>query len=380
MGADSHQTVSEANAKPALDDLMLAMDIVDTLRHDMRIAERELGDDARREALKQRLREIYSSQGISVPDNMLEEGVRALEQDRFTYKSQASGFSAGLARAYVNRGVWARRIGLVLLLGLLGWGGWYLAVERPRAVREAAVVAELSKGAADLDVLSGEIASLTNSTEIRQRASAIATEGRNAAATADTAGLREAVEALGAIRTEVAELAALPARIGGLVASAKAEAKDQAGLSLVTNLEVRGRKAVENADLTAAREAASELTALLTRLRQSYEIRIVQQQGTPSGVWRIPDVNQEARNYYIIVEAVGPDGQTIAMNILNEETKKTANAARWGIRVPKNLFDAVRRDKTDDGIIQNAKVAEKPRGAVDPVWVIPAPGGTITEW
>lgn len=380
MGADSHQTVSEANAKPALDDLMLAMDIVDTLRHDMRIAERELGDDARRETLKQRLREIYSSQGISVPDDILEEGVRALEQDRFTYKSRASGLSAGLARAYVNRGVWARRIGLVLLLGLLGWGGWYLAVERPRAVREAAVAAELSKGAADLESLSGEIASLTNSAEIRQRASAIATQGRNAATTADAAGLRKAVEALGALRTEVAELAALPARIQGLVASAKAEAKEQEGLSLVAELEARGRKAVENADLPVAREAASELAALLTKLRQSYEIRIVQQQGTPSGVWRIPDVNQEARNYYIIVEAVGPDGQTIAMNILNEETKKTANAARWGIRVPKSLFDAVRRDKTDDGIIQNAKVAEKPRGSMKPVWVIPAPAGAITEW
>jgi hypothetical protein len=380
MVADSQQILSESAAKPALDDLMLAMDIVDTLRHDMRIAERELGDDARRDALKRRLREIYSSQGITVPDDMLEEGVRALEQDRFTYKSRASGFSAGLARAYVNRGAWARRIGLILLLGLIGWGGWYVAVERPRALREAAAVAELSKGTADLESLSGEIASLTTSAEILQRAGAIATEGRTAAASADAAGLRKAVEALGAIRADAAELAALPARIDGLVASAKAEAKDQAALSLLAELEARSRQAVTNADLPAAREAASELTALLARLRQSYEIRIVQQPGTPSGVWRIPDVNQDARNYYIIVEAVGPDGQPIALNILNEETKKTAKATRWGIRVPKSQFDAVRRDKSDDGIIQNAKVAEKPRGAADPVWVIPAPAGAITEW
>ena len=39
-------------APPALDDLMLAMDIVDTLRHDMRIAERELDDGKRRADMK----------------------------------------------------------------------------------------------------------------------------------------------------------------------------------------------------------------------------------------------------------------------------------------------------------------------------------------
>ena len=44
------------------------MDVVDTLRHADRLVERELEGDARRAALKQRLREIYAGQGIAVPD------------------------------------------------------------------------------------------------------------------------------------------------------------------------------------------------------------------------------------------------------------------------------------------------------------------------
>ncbi len=42
--------------KAKLDDLMLAMDVVDTLRHQEKLIERELGQEARDTALKTRLR------------------------------------------------------------------------------------------------------------------------------------------------------------------------------------------------------------------------------------------------------------------------------------------------------------------------------------
>ncbi|MFV0295026.1 MAG: DUF6384 family protein, partial [Hyphomicrobiaceae bacterium] len=45
--------MADSAAKPdrPLDDVMIAMDVVDTLRQDKRIVERELDDDARRTAL-----------------------------------------------------------------------------------------------------------------------------------------------------------------------------------------------------------------------------------------------------------------------------------------------------------------------------------------
>ena len=110
------------------------------------------------------------------------------------------------------------------------------------------------------------------------------------------------------------------------------------------------------------------------------EQALVQADEVPSGVWRIPEVNPTARNHYLIVEAVGPDGAAIAMPVTSEESRKTSTVKRWGVRVGQDIFDAVRRDKSDDGIIQNDRVAEKKRGMSAPEWAIPAPPGAITEW
>jgi hypothetical protein len=61
---------------PKLDELMLAMDVVDTLRHDQRLVERELLADASDEALIKRLRELYKGQGIEVPDRFSKKASR----------------------------------------------------------------------------------------------------------------------------------------------------------------------------------------------------------------------------------------------------------------------------------------------------------------
>jgi hypothetical protein len=359
---------------------MLAMDIVDTLRHDMRIAERELDDGKRRADMKKRLGEIYASQGISVPDDMLEEGVKALEQDRFTYKSRATGLQAGLAQLYVKRGKLGRVLGVLLLLGAAGWAGWYLGMERPRLAREAAVAAELASGRERLDAALAGITAITQSPVLRERAEALAAGGRAATAAGDQAALARALDGLGTITAEAKELAALPGRIDTALAAIRTEAVDDPALASAAALEGEARQALAAFDGTVARGAAERLEALLAQLRQNYEIRVVQADDTPSGVWRIPEVNTSARNYYLIVEAVGPDGQAIAMPVTSEESRKTSTVKRWGVRVSQDVFDAVRRDKSDDGIIQKDRVAEKKRGASAPEWAIPAPPGAITEW
>ena len=86
-----------------LDDVMLAMDVVDTLRHQQVLIDRELNAEDRDRKLVARLREIYASQGIDVPDHVLEEGVEALKQDRFTYTAGPDNFQSRLARLYIRR-------------------------------------------------------------------------------------------------------------------------------------------------------------------------------------------------------------------------------------------------------------------------------------
>ena len=52
---------SSESHKAPLEELMVAMDVVDTLRHDQSIAERELDGESRRERLLERLRGIALS-------------------------------------------------------------------------------------------------------------------------------------------------------------------------------------------------------------------------------------------------------------------------------------------------------------------------------
>ena len=78
--------MSAATAEKApLDDVMLAMDVVDTLRHNQDLVARELAGEARETQLIERLRTIYHQQGIEVTDAILKQGVAALEESRFVY-------------------------------------------------------------------------------------------------------------------------------------------------------------------------------------------------------------------------------------------------------------------------------------------------------
>jgi hypothetical protein len=96
-----------------LDELMLAMDVVDTLRHQELVLARELEADDRDERLLERLREIYTAQGIEVTDEVLAQGVAALREERFVYPGPEPSFARSLATLYVTRGRWGKWVGSV---------------------------------------------------------------------------------------------------------------------------------------------------------------------------------------------------------------------------------------------------------------------------
>ncbi len=374
------ETAKVAKGEPALTDLMLAMDIVDTLRHDMRIAERELNDASRREDLKARLKQLYKSQGIDVPDSILEDGVRALEQDRFTYKPKELGFAGQLARLYVDRDVWLKRVGVALLIVIGAGAAWYMGIERPRQQQEVALQAALERDRDTIEALASEITGLSDNPQLRAEAATMHKDGLAAVSNGDSEAARRAVEALRSLRDRLQALAGLPARLQQLEAAIRAETKEQEVLAAVDRQLATARQAIQSGELDQALSETGKLQQLLDVLQQSYTIRIVQGQGEQSGVFRVPDVNQATRNYYLIVEAVTADGQKLELPVTSEETRQTSKVRKWGIRVPESVYNAVRDDKIDDGIVQNDTVAQKRRGALRPDWQIAVDGGAITQW
>lgn len=301
-----------------LDDVMLAMDVVDTLRHQQDIVSRELDAEGRERQLVDKLREIYRQQGIEVPDHILKEGVAALDEARFVYTPPRAGLKVALARLYVGRRKWGRW-GLAIILALVvGLGGYFL-VWKPY---QASVVEQ------------GRL-------ELTER---------------------------------------LPAEMDALYQTIYEETKVQTAANDAAEIRDRGKTAAKEGDRAAAEDAVKRLTALRDLLRQEYTLRIVNREGVRSGFWTIPEANDAATNYYITVEAIAPNGQLLSLPITNEETGETETVSMWGLRVPESIYNSVLADKQDDGIIQRNVVGVKQFGFIDVDYTIPVLGGAVTRW
>ena len=469
-----------------LDEVMLAMDVVDTLRHQRAIVEAELGEEGRRAALVERVRRIYADQGIEVPEEVIEEGVEALVRDRFVYSPPERTFSVRLAEMYVDRGKWFVRLGVVLLLGLLAFGlvswdrsrkakarreayaaarnglredleragrrledlerqlpgpgeeagRWHglkqetgddLAAARVRWKRVTESLAgtldadafdaapkqledELGRARRDLGVVQsslGEIAGrLDVVRELELAARAVGIElGRLGGLSLDDGTqarlnrLRD--EALAAIdRGDAADsksrVQALRTAVGAVLGTEALRAQARHALEVATTrvgrMTLDERAAPRVADRTKAvqgaleagddatlRSALEQLERLLTRLEQSYTLRIVSRPGERSGVWRTPVDRNDVRSYYIIVEAVGEDGRLVPLTITSDEDQRVYTATRFGVRVPESVYEQVKRDKQDNGIVDDNLFGTKVRGARAPTYRFPTAGGNITR-
>jgi Family of unknown function (DUF6384) len=333
---DGAPPTSGAEPARSLDELMLAMDVVDTLRHQDTLVSRELDEERRDTELLERLRRIYKGQGIEVPDKVLREGVRALKESRFVYAPPSAGLARTLATLWVERGRHGRRFFVLLVLITTAFGAYQYGVVRPA----------------------------------EQRAERARVEAQQRTEQARAQAERE--------RRDIAELLprALEQGHREVLEEAKAtEARERADRTLG-----EGRSALARNDPVAARQAVADLEALRNALRQEYVLRIVSRPREPSAVWRVPGRNPNARNYYLIVEAVAPDGLLVSLPVTSEEDGRTDTVSRFGVRVSDEVFEQVRRDKNDDGIVQRNVVGEKRRGQLAVDYRMPVLGGAILAW
>lgn len=301
-----------------LDDVMIAMDVVDTIRHSEDLVRRELNDEAREAELIERLREIYRQQGLEVSDKVLAEGVKALKESRFTYTRKPASWRRTLFEAWVNRRRWGAFAGVAMALLLSTCGYEYFAVTRP---------AQLAEEQARIEI-----------TETLPRS----------------------------IRQAHADI---------LKAATDASVKPRADLLLAD-----GERAIRDKDRAAAAKISAEMKRLSDEVAAEYTLTIVSRPGETSGVWRRPPRGATQRNYYIIVEALAPDGRKLRLPIRNEENGETDVVEKFGVRVPQTVFDAVAADKRDDGIVQRNRYGVKRRGTVTVDYLMPFDGGMITKW
>ncbi|HJZ32034.1 MAG TPA: DUF6384 family protein [Hyphomicrobiaceae bacterium] len=314
--------MTEAAVAPSqpqkLDDVMIAMDVVDTLRHREHLVERELNEDGRESELIARLRQIYREQGIEVPDQVLAEGVKALKDSRFVYTPPPASWKRTLLTLWVKRQLYGTRTGLVAAVLLLLAGSYYAFVSRP---------ARLAKEQARIEITQ-----------------------------------------------------TLPKQLRQTHADIMAIATDEAAKAKATALETDAERAIRAGDRAAMVKVNGELAQLQQDLLREYTLTIVSRAGESTGIWRRPPQGGLARNYYLIVEAIAPDGRKLSLPIRNEETGMVETVSKFGVRVPEETFQAVARDKRDDGIVQKNRFGVKRRGTLTVDYEMPFEGGFITKW
>jgi hypothetical protein len=312
------ETAPPERPPQTLDELMIAMDVVDTLRHREDLVRRELDEEGREAELIERLRQIYREQGIEVPDRVLLDGVKALKDSRFVYTPPPPGWKRTVLTAWARRDVYGRRAAIAAALLAAGTGGFYLLEVRPAQIAKERVRIELTE--------------------------------------------------------------TLPKALRQAHANVLAVATDPAARLKADVLLADGQRAIGTGDRTAAAKARSELSTLADNLSREYTLTIVSRPGEPTAVWRQPPGRTGARNYYLIVEAVAPDGRRLTVPVRDEETGQTVMASKFGVRVSESTYEAVRKDKADDGIVQNNRFGIKKRGTLDVDYQMPFEGGFITRW
>ena len=420
----------ENTKKIELNEIMLAMDVVDTLRHQQSLVERELGADDRDQALIDKVRKIYADQGLEVSDEIIASGVKALREDRFTYTPPKKSFQLTLAHLYVNRGSWAKR-GVLLVAALLAVYLVYqfFVVAPQKRSREKAVHAINLRidGQRDQISVAKERMKRLNQSLVKAKEAGLseasaASRGLVDQAARDIAAAQEKVQALEKLEittvadlnqkaekadaltdrlekrkelisalsghldnaenaaTALDELKILPEKLKDQRDRAVSESRQNDARQQAEKLYKDAMTALERGDVAAAQNGYASLQQLYDQLVQEYELRIVSREGARSGVWRVPQNNPNARNYYVVVEAVSADGKRLTFPITSEEDGKTSTVKQWGLRVKASVFEQIKRDKMDDGIINNKVFALKKRGYLKPEYLIPTTGGAITQW
>ncbi len=171
---------------------MLAMDVVDTLRHRESLIERELAGPARDEQLLERLRQIYASQGIEVTDDILKEGIVALKEDRFVYVPPPRSWATRWAHAYVDRGKWGRALLALAVVAALIYGAYF-----------ALVVAPYRQLTSDLQAVHAEVVAVSEVPEASTLADTLYNQASTAVERGDRAEARTAYDSLTELRDQL---------------------------------------------------------------------------------------------------------------------------------------------------------------------------------
>ena len=137
--------------------------------------------------------------------------------------------------------------------------------------------------------------------------------------------------------------------------------------------------ALQRGNAAEARQVVANLDTLASQLRQEYRLR------SPGGPKTRPASSasiRASRAAPISSSSMRSIRAAFRCGFPSATTRRTRRrpCRALRVRVPIATFNAVRNDKTANGIVQNAELAEKRRGYLEPEFKMAVLPGRITRW
>lgn len=370
-----------------------------------------------REAAIRDIQRMYEELGDLVDSETIEKALDDYLSQRYAFTPAPPGVGRSLALLYIRRGWIAKRVLLPAALGAgLIWGsiagagmmserafardlqslrGELTDIGAARAAELAELDALLSQGtppdlpASDADEFTASLAAAgVQLSTVGEALGPIAREAaredlarpdldrlreRTTAAEGDLELARAGIGRAGATLERHARLAALETEVVRLHAAVLAQAAEDLVREQAADLARESESRIADRDVEGLDDAARRFQDLLATVSTEYRIVVT------GGVWRYPDRSPDVRNHYLLVQALGPDGEPVTVTIRSEETGETRRVRQWGERVPQEVYDRVAADRRDNGIIDDEEFGFKRRGFVTSERRY-ADIGQITEW
>jgi len=191
------------------------------------------------------------------------------------------------------------------------------------------------------------------------------------------APLSPTAQATRAVAAEQETAAALVERISALT-------NDPAVLAQAKSLQAELNTA-RTEDVTTAIAAREKLAEMVDQLSATYEVHVVSTPGETSAIDR--GMDGKGSIYYVIVEARDAAGNVITQSIRNAETGRVEKVTKWAEEVPRAVYQRLKQDKTDDGLLGETQFSVKTRGSLQPEIKIPNESGVpirlgnrLTRW
>jgi hypothetical protein len=232
------------------------------------------------------------------------------------------------------------------------------------------------------------ISEIKNSNPPKQLMTQAESDYQNGIASVDKKNLSQAKEYynhLNGIKTDAQEFAVLPSQAEKLYNTIKAVAVENAAIEQADNLYKEAKASAENVNVKQLKQAVDNLGTLDNLLEQDYTMTVVSKEGVKSGIDRYYTDGSGKRlsGYYLIIEAKDSKGNALQKQIKNEENGQAYNVTMWGERVPQEIYERIKQDKMNDGIVNDNVFGKKQRGYVTESITIKGLDkrlGQITSW